>query len=488
LSAAGGAALALHGVGKVFAGGTAALSNVDLALAPGEIHALCGENGAGKSTLAAIAAGRLAPSAGRVERAGRVGLVHQHFELVERLRVWENVVLGREPRRGLRVDAAAARESVRTLARAHGLEVDPDAVVETLPVGVAQRVEILRELARDPRVLILDEPTAALAPGEIETLFATLRSLAARGTAILVITHKLDEVLGHAARVTVLRGGRVVMRATTDATSAAAIARAMVGGDVAPLAARAALTPREGLTVRSLRAGNGAQALAGVSFAVRRGEIVAVAGVEGNGQTTLVDAVAGTIPYAGEMSLGGRVLAPGDPAARIATGVRTIPQDRRREGLVLTWSVADNATLGDQARAPFARGGLRDARAGEAFARDIVERFDVRVPSVRTRAAALSGGNQQKLVVARALAHDPALVVAYQPTRGVDVAAAALVRSRLIEARNAGAAVLLVGFELDELLALADRLFAIYRGAFVAEYARADFDRARIGAAMAGAA
>jgi simple sugar transport system ATP-binding protein len=455
---------------------------------PGEIHALCGENGAGKSTLAAIAAGQVAPTTGRVERSGRVGLVHQHSELVERLRVWENVVLGREPRRGARIDVAAAREAVRALSHAHGLDVDPDAVVEALPVGIAQRVEILRELAREPRVLILDEPTAVLARNEIEALFATLRSLAAGGTAVLVITHKLDEVVAVAARVTVLRGGRVVMRAATQETSTVALARAMVGGDVAALAVRTPTVPRDGLDVRNLRAGVGAHAVAGVSFAVRCGEIVAVAGVEGNGQTGLVDAVAGAIPYVGAMSLGGRALVPGDPAARIAAGIRTIPQDRRREGLVLSWNLADNAILGDHGRVPFARRGLREARAADAFARDLVQRFDLRTRSIRARAATLSGGNQQKLVVGRALAHEPALIVAYQPTRGVDVAAAALVQSRLIEARNAGAAVLLAGFDLDELLALADRLFVMYRGAFVAEFARADFERGRIGAAMAGAA
>jgi ABC-type uncharacterized transport system ATPase subunit len=205
-------ALALHGVSKIYPGGVRAVEDVDLDLFAGEIHALCGENGAGKSTLAQIAAGKLAPSSGTVTGAENVGLVHQHFELVDRLRVWENVVLGREPRRGFRVDVAAARERVRSLAAAYGLDVDPDAIVETLPVGIAQRVEILRELARDPRVLVLDEPTAVLAPVEIDALFATLRSLAARGTAILVITHKLGEVVAHAERVTVMRAGRVGRR------------------------------------------------------------------------------------------------------------------------------------------------------------------------------------------------------------------------------------------------------------------------------------
>ena len=482
------AALALRCVTKTFAGSVRALDGVDLTLLPGEIHALCGENGAGKSTLASIAAGRLAPTAGSVERDGPVGLVHQHFELIDRLRVWENVVLGSEPRRGWRIDRTAARERVARLARDHGLAVDPDAIVEALPVGIAQRVEILRELARDPRVLVLDEPTAVLTPVEIDALFATLRALAERGTAILVITHKLDEVVAHADRVTVLRAGRVVLRAAMRETSTGAIARAMVGRDVSPLATRGATQPAGGLVVRDLRAGEGAHALARAGFAVRRGEIVAIAGVEGNGQTALVNAVAGTCVYGGEMTLDGVPLRPGDAASRIAAGIRTIPQDREREGLVLGWSVADNVALGDHARAPLGRGALRNRRATDDLAREIVERFDVRASSIRTRAAALSGGNQQKLVAGRALAHDPALIVAYQPTRGVDVGAAALVQSRLIEARNAGSAVLLVSFELDEILALADRILVLYRGTVAAEFARDEFERGRIGAAMAGAA
>ena len=481
-----GAALEAIGIVKRF-GTLVAVDGVDLELARGEIHALCGENGAGKSTLARILAGALAPSAGRVASDGPVGLVHQHFELVDRLRVWENVVLGREPRRGLRLDAAAARERVRSLAREYALDVDPDAVVESLPVGIAQRVEILRELAREPSTLVLDEPTAVLAPREIDALFATLRSLAARGAAIMVITHKLQEVISHANRVTVMRGGRVVLRAATAETSLDAIARAMVGGDVPALATRRAVTPHAAFAARDLRAGDGAHALRGASFEVRGGEIVGIAGVEGNGQSALCDAIAGVVPYAGEMTLDGEPLR-GNPGARTAAGVRTIPQDRQREALVLPWSIARNVALGDHTRPPLRRGWSLDRQACDALATEIVRRFDVRAASIRTSVAALSGGNQQKVVVGRALAHEPRVVIAYQPTRGIDVGAASLVQSRLIEARNAGAAVLLVSFELDELLAVADRILVLYRGAIAGEFAREGFDRARIGALMAGAA
>jgi len=478
--------LELRDVVKLYPGDIRAVDGVTLAIEPGEIHALCGENGAGKSTLAQIAAGRLAATSGTVWTAGAVGLVHQHFELVDRLRVWENVVLGNEPRRGLRLDANGARARVRALAAAYGLDVDPDSVVETLPVGIAQRVEILRELARDPRVLVLDEPTAVLAPAEIEALFETVRALAARGTAVLVITHKLGEVVAHTMRVTVMRAGRVVLRAATSETSTAALARAMVGGEIPPLAERTATSPRAAFAAHGICAGTGSRALEAATFDVRSGEIVGIAGVEGNGQSPLSDAIVGAAPYDGRMTLFETTLVPGDPKARLAAGLRAIPQDRQREALVLPWDIARNAMLGDQARPGLRRGWTIDGRARDRLADDIVRRFDVRTKSIRTRVADLSGGNQQKVVVGRALAHEPTFILAYQPTRGIDVGAAALVQSRLIEARNAGIAVLLISFELDEVLALADRILVLFRGCIVGEFSRGAFDRARIGALMAG--
>jgi simple sugar transport system ATP-binding protein len=480
------ASLELRGIVKHYPALTA-LRGVDLTLLPGEIHALCGENGAGKSTLARIAAGKVQATEGTVAASGPVGLVHQHFELVDRLRVWENVVLGREPRRGGRIDVAAARERVRDLSRRYGLAVDPDAVVETLPVGIAQRVEILRELSKEPSVLVLDEPTAVLAATEIETLFATLHALAARGAAILVITHKLQEVIGHADRVTVIRGGLIVSTGPTSETSLGAIARAMVGGDVPPLSARAATVPGPAFVAANVSAGAGAHALRDASFEVRGGEIIGIAGVEGNGQAALCDAIAGILAYDGEMRLGERALPP-DPAGRLAAGLRVIPQDRRREALVVAWSVVENVALGDHARTPLRRGWNVDRGARDAAARRVVERFDVRTPSIRTSVDSLSGGNQQKIVVGRALACEPKFLVAYQPTRGVDIGAAALLQSRLIEARNAGAAVLLVSFELDEILELSDRVLVMYRGKVAGEFERASFDRAHIGALMAGGA
>ncbi len=458
-----------------------AVDGVDLELLPGEIHALVGENGAGKSTLAAIAYGAVRPDEGTVEAHGTVGLVHQHFKLIERLRVWENVLLNREPRRGWAIDVPAARARVRELGRRYGLAVDPDALVETLPVGIKQRVELLRELDREPAVLLLDEPTAALAPGEIEAFFTTVRGLAAGGTAVLVVTHKLAEVIAYADRVTVMRAGRVVARHVTRETSAAAIAGEMVGGAVPALAARAAATPTALLQARNLSAGSGPGALAEASFEVRAGEIVGLAGIEGNGQSALADALAGVIPFGGELSFGGEPLRPGDtPAARLRRGIRVIPQDRRGEALVLDWSVRDNVALGRQRSLAMAGFG--------AAARELIERFDVRPPDPSAVAGALSGGNQQKIVVGRALAGAPKLVVAYQPTRGIDVGAAALVQSRLIEARNAGVGVLLISFELDEIFALADRVLVIARGRLVGAFERDAIERGRIGALMAGGA
>lgn len=479
-------ALVLRGIGRHFDGGVVALDGVSLTLLPGEIHALCGENGAGKSTLAAIAAGALRPTSGDRETTGRVGLVHQHFELAQRLRVWENVVLGHEPGRGPMLSARHAKARVRELAREHGLDVDPDAVVEDLPVGVAQRVEILRELAREPSVLVLDEPTAVLAPAEIDTLFTTLRGLARRGAAILVVTHKLGEVVAHADRVTVLRAGRVVFAAAASATSMPEIARAMVGGELPAVAAREARALRPCLEVEDVRAGAGAHALAGATLRVACGEIVGIAGVEGNGQTALADALTGALPHAGTITIFGRTLSSGSVRDALDAGVRAIPQDRRREALVLPWSIADNVSLGDHRRPPFRSGALRVRRATAERAQAIIERLDVRPASVRARAGALSGGNQQKVVVGRALAGEPRLLVAYQPTRGVDVGAAALVQSRLVEACNTGVAVLLIGFELDEILALADRVLVIYGGRIVGSFERAELDRGRIGELMAG--
>jgi len=464
-------ALTLESVTKAFPG-IVAVNAVSLQLNAGEIHALVGENGAGKSTLAAIAAGELRPDEGTVSASGPVGLVHQHFELVGRLRVWQNVLLGREPRRGWRIDVATARTRVAELARSNGLDVDPDAFVDTLPIGIQQRVELLRELDRNPSVLLLDEPTAALAPAEIAAFFATIVKLAQRGTAIMIVTHKLQEVIDYASRVTVMRHGRIVERIDAKASSVEAIARAMVGGELPAVAERAAIERRPLLQIRALCAGEYERTVDGLDLDVQSGEIVGIAGVEGNGQTTLADAISGALDYRGTI----------EPA--LAKGI--IPQDRHKEALVMNWSLVDNAILGRQHGAA-RRGVTIDRKRAASDAAWIVENFDVRATSLQAPIRTLSGGNQQKLVVGRALIDKPPFVLAYNPTRGIDVGAAALVQSRLMEARNRGAAVLLISFELDEILALADRIFVMYRGAIVGTFDRAAADRSEIGRLMAGA-
>ena len=475
-SLADGIALQLRAIRKTYPG-VVAVDGVDLDVREGEIHALVGENGAGKSTLSAIAFGEVRPDAGTVESSGTVGLVHQHFELVGRLRVWQNVVLGREPRRGWRIDDAAARARVRDLAARNGLAIDPDAFVDELPVGIQQRVELLRELEREPRVLLLDEPTAALAPAEIDAFFATITGLAKRGTAVLIVTHKLQEVIAYASRVSVMRHGRTVAQAPVAETNVAEIARAMVGGDVPSVAARAVTNTRPGLTLHDVSAGYGESRIEGLTLDVRAGEIVGIAGVEGNGQSTLVDAIAGMIHYTGTIDAQAN-------GARARIGI--IPQDRQTEALVMDWSIVENALLGRQHRPQARRGMTLDRSRARADAATIVERYDVRAASLDAAVKTLSGGNQQKIVVGRALIDSPPIVLAYNPTRGIDVGAAALVQSRLMQARNDGAAILLISFELDEILTLADRVLVMYRGGIVGEFDRERVDRASIGSMMAG--
>jgi simple sugar transport system ATP-binding protein len=362
----------------------------------------------------------------------------------------------------------------------------------------------LRELEREPSVLLLDEPTAALAPAEIATLFATVVQLAKRGTAILVVTHKLQEVIDYTTRVSVMRHGKIVARYLTTETSTDEIARAMVGGELPQVAQREATGTQPCLSVRDLSAGIDSTTVSDLSFEVSAGEIVGIAGVEGNGQTALADAIAGMIPYTGAIEIydnggpsgfadGGRGAEGGVPFeprgptfARYRAKVGIVPQDRHHEGLVLNWSIVENAILGRQNLPGIRKGALTNWAAARADAEAIIERFDVRAASADVAVRTLSGGNQQKLLVGRALLGDPRFVLAYQPTRGIDVGAAALVQSRLIEARNRGSAILLISFELDEILAVADRVLVMFRGKITGSFSGAEIDRGKIGRLMAG--
>ena len=501
-------AIRLRGIEKSF-GPVRANRAADLDVATGEIHALVGENGAGKSTLMRVLSGMYAPDGGSMEVNGRdvtgwstadaiaagVGMVHQHFMLVPTLTVAENVMLGSEITKGPVLDRAAAERAVRDLSSRTGLAVPPDRLVADLSVGEAQRVEILKTLYRGAKILILDEPTAVLSPPEVRELWQVLRGLREAGGTVVLITHKLDEVIEVSDSITVMRQGATVARMPTAGATPQAIARAMVGRDVAlaldaeyvpsavaPGAGSAPLLQVRDLTVAGARR---ATAVDGVSFDVAPGEILGIAGVEGNGQTELVAALAGLVPARGSVTLAGRELLGLSVRARGDAGVSHIPEDRHERGLVLDYSVADNLVLGQQHR--FTRGATMDGARVLQNARELIERYDIRPADPFAPARALSGGNQQKIVVAREMARDFYLLLASQPTRGVDVGAIEFIHARLREARDQGKAVLLVSADLAEVLALADRVAVMYGGRIVTVLPRADASPDVLGPYMTGA-
>ncbi|HEU4883843.1 MAG TPA: ABC transporter ATP-binding protein [Longimicrobium sp.] len=510
-SAAGAAAVRMAGIDKAF-GPVRANRGATLEVGAGEIHALVGENGAGKSTLMRILSGMFTPDAGTVEVNGRdvtgwstaqaiaagVGMVHQHFMLVPTLSVAENVVLGTEPRRGLVLDRERARREVRALSERTGLRVDVDRAVSRLSVGEAQRVEILKALFRGARVLVLDEPTAVLSPPEVVELWNVLRGLRGEGATVVLITHRLDEVMEVSDHITVMRAGTTVGRMRTAETTPAGIARAMVGRDVALAAAltgEAAPPPRPpvaggapALEVRDLVVGapGRPRAVDGISFQLMPGEILGIAGVEGNGQTELIEAIAGLEPAAsGAIVLNGADVTARTVRERGEAGLSHVPEDRQRRGLMMDYSVADNLVLGQQHR--FAKGMALDRARIAANADAQVRAYDVRPADPSLPARALSGGNQQKVVVAREMMRDFSVLLAAQPTRGVDVGAVEQIHDRIRAARDAGKAVLLVSAELNEVLALADRVAVMYAGRFAAVLPRAQATEEVLGPYMTGA-
>jgi simple sugar transport system ATP-binding protein len=500
-------AVDLRGIVKRF-GATVANRGARLTVAPGEVHALVGENGAGKSTLMRILAGLHAPDAGEIRIRGRlmernspeaamaqgVGMVHQHFMLIPALTVAENIVLGREPRRGPRLDLARAEREIQELSARYGLAVDPRRRVSELSVGEEQRVEIVKVLYRNADLLVLDEPTAVLTPGEVGELFRVVRGLVAGGKTAILITHKLDEVMAVSQRVTVMRRGETVAERVTAETSAAELARDMVGHELAAPRARAArpvageAAPALELRGVSVRRGR-VRKLEDVSLLVRPGEIVGVAGVEGNGQAELVEAVVGLAPLErGTVTLGGRDVGRLSVRQRLRLGLGYLPEDRQRRGLVLDLDVTDNCLLGRLDRFARWRGcGPLDRAPLRATAADLVARFDIRPADPEALARHLSGGNQQKLVVARVLGPDLRVLVAAQPTRGVDVAAVERIHEELRAARDRGVAVLLLSADLEELSALCDRIAVLYRGR-IAAVVEATVSHADLGALMTGAA
>jgi general nucleoside transport system ATP-binding protein len=476
--------LELRGITKRF-GSFTANDSIDLVIEPGEIHSLLGENGAGKSTLMNVLYGLLQPDAGEIlvdDRpvhfsgpgdavAAGIGMVHQHFMLVPVFTVAENVMLGYEHTHGPGLlDHAAARAEVRRLSERFGFDVDPDALVEDIPVGVQQRVEIIKALARNAKVLILDEPTAVLTPQETDELIAIMRELKDSGTSIVFITHKLREVRAVADRITVVRRGQVVGTASPTA-SEAELASMMVGRTVQLTVDKEPFQPGEPvLRIQNLTVADdlGRVVVDDVSLDVRSGEVVAVAGVQGNGQTELVQAIAGLEPHVkGSVTLTGGQLVGRPAKAIIDLGVGYVPEDRSHDGLIGSFSVAENLVLNTHDRAPFGSGLSYHPGVVRARAKDIVEEFDVRTQGVDAAASSLSGGNQQKVVMAREMSRPLKLLVASQPTRGVDVGSIEFLHNRIVAGRDAGTAVLIVSTELDEVLALSDRIAVMYRGGIV---------------------
>ncbi|MFV0260082.1 MAG: ABC transporter ATP-binding protein [Acidimicrobiales bacterium] len=493
--------LEVRGLTKRF-GSLVANDQVDLVLREGEILGLLGENGAGKSTLVKMLFGIHQPDGGEMRFRGEpitparpgdaialgIGMVHQHFQLVGPLTVAENIALGHEPVRGGLFDRRRAEQRVCDISEQYGLAVRPDDVVEELPVGFQQRVEILKALNRGCELLILDEPTAVLTPQETDELLVILRDLASAGVGVILITHKLREILAVTDRVTVLRRGRSVGSLPTTEATTAGLAELMVGRavvlqvDKAPASPGAVVLDVDDLVV----AGSRHIMVDGAGFQVRSGEILGIAGVEGNGQRELVEAITGIRPATGgRVTISGRAVT-ADPRATRALGLSYIPEDREKDGLVGVYSIADNLVLTDYFEAPFARHGTRNPGAIDAQATELVDRFDIRPTGIHAPVRSLSGGNKQTVSVARELREHTDLVVASQPTRGVDVGSIEFIHSQLVAARDQGSAVLLVSAELDEIFALADRIAVLFRGRIVGIVRPDEVNRETIGVMMAG--
>lgn len=483
--------------------GVIANQDVDFALRAGEIHCLLGENGAGKSTLMNVLYGLYQPNGGEIVVDGEpvrfhsssdaiargIGMVHQHFQLIPTFTVAENVALGHEVSRRGRLDLDATRRRIEEIGGRYGLSVDPDAVVGDLSVGVQQRVELIKALEREARILILDEPTAVLTPGEVDDFFEVVRTLVDKGISIVFITHKLREVLAVADRITVLRGGKTVGSADPETATSQDLANLMVGRDVVFTVEKGPSSPAHPvLQVRRLTVDDdrGVTTVRDLDLTVRAGEIVGIAGVEGNGQRELVEAVTGMRhARAGSVQLRDDDITTASPRRVADLGVGHVPEDRGRHGVVGAFSVADNVVLNQYHQKPFSSRFLRREQPIRAWATDLVRQFDVRTSGIDAPVATLSGGNQQKVIVAREMSRELELLVVAQPTRGLDVGSIEFIHRRIVEMRDEGVAVLLVSAELDEILSLSDRVGVLYRGELVGEFDREDTTREQVGLLMA---
>ena len=496
--------LELRGITKRFPG-VLANDNINLTLEEGEIHALLGENGAGKTTLMNILYGLYQPDHGEMLVRGKpikvhsprdaiaagIGMVHQHFMLVPVFTVTENVMLGDESlKMGTFLDRRAATERIRHISEQYNLQVDPNAYLKDLPVGVQQRVEIIKLLYREANILILDEPTAVLTPQEVDELFKIMRTLVEKGKSIIFITHKLREVMEFSDRITVIRRGKVIGSTRPAEADQRKLAEMMVGRSVQLEVQKTPAAPREKvLEVRDLVVLNEQRQIVvdKISFDVHAGEILGIAGVQGNGQTELVEALTGLRqPFSGQATLMGQDITQASPRKITELGSAHVPEDRQRDGLVLPFPIADNMVLNTYYQPPFSKGVVINDGQINANAERLVKEFDVRTPGIMTSAGALSGGNQQKVIVAREFSRPIKMLVASQPTRGLDVGSVEYIHSRIIQKRDEGCAVLVVSSELDEVLGLADRIAVMFRGQIIDILPADQVTKEQVGLLMAG--
>ncbi|MDX1990938.1 MAG: ABC transporter ATP-binding protein [bacterium] len=495
--------LEVRGLTKRFPG-VLANDHINLILHKGEVLGLLGENGAGKSTLMNLIYGLYTPDEGEILVNGKpvhikdpndairlgIGMVHQHFQLVPVLTVTENIMLGNESVRGLFLDRRAARKRILQISEQYGLQVNPDALVQDLPVGVQQRVEIVKALYRNANILILDEPSAVLTPQETEGLFSVMETLLERGVSMIFISHKLKEVLRICDKIVVLRLGKVVGEADPKTATQQSLASMMVGRDVLLQVEKAPAKPGEVvLRVDDLHVNDDRKlpAVRGISFEVRGGEIVGIAGVQGNGQTELIEAVTGLRPVvSGKIAIKGRDITNQPPRHVTEAGVAHVPEDRQKNGMVATFPIKDNIRLQTYYEGPFAIGILSNDRAINRTSETLVKQYDVRTPSIFTNIGSLSGGNQQKAVVAREFSRENRLLIAAQPTRGLDVGSIEFIHKQIVKMRDEGTAVMLISTELDEILSLSDRIVVMYAGEIIDTLDAKTADREQIGLLMAG--